>query len=124
MNASEQHVKQLTAIGFLAVGQGLNAEGEAIFNGLKVYRPDSEYPLIGLALNHIGSRRHDAALSILTGQALKINPASAIAKCFVGLTLRLAGRAQESRRWLKEVAATADDRDAKALAENLLSEAA
>ena len=60
MNASEQHVKQLTAIGFLAVGQGLNAEGEAIFNGLKVYRPDSEYPPIGLALNHIGSRRYDA----------------------------------------------------------------
>ena len=123
MNASEQHVKQLTAIGFLAVGQGLNAEGEAIFNGLKVYRPDSEYPLIGLALNHIGARQYDAALSILTGQALKINPASAVAKCFVGLALKLAGRAPESERWLKEVVATADDRDAKALAENLLSEA-
>jgi len=123
MNVAEPHVKQLAAIGFLAVGQGLNAEGEAIFNGLKACRPDSEYPLIGFALYQIGVRQYDAALSILTEQALTINPASAFAKCFVGLTLKLAGRARESERWLREVAATADDRDAKALAENLLREA-
>lgn len=124
MNIAEQHVKQLAAIGFLAVGQGLNAEGEAIFNGLKACRPDSEYPPLGLALNQIGARQYDAALSILNEQALALNPASAVAKCFVGLALQLAGRAQESERWLKEVAATADDRDARALAESLLSEAA
>ena len=124
MNVTEQQVKQLTAIGFLAASHGLNAEGEAIFNGLKACRPNSEYPLIGLAMTKIGARQYDDAMTVLTTQALKVNPASATAKCFVGLVFRLIGNTRESERWLKEVAATADDQDAKALAENLLSEAA
>ncbi|HAO34173.1 MAG TPA: hypothetical protein PLP22_11860 [Candidatus Competibacter sp.] len=124
MNVTEQQVKQLTAIGFLAADHGLNTEGEAIFHGLSAFRPDSEYPLIGLALTQIGAGRHDAALSTLNERALRVNPASATAKCFVGLALKLAGRVQESERWLQEVAATADDQDAKTLAENLLAEAA
>lgn len=123
MNVTGQQVKQLTAIGFLAAGHGLTAEGEAIFAGLKMCRPDSEYPLIGLAMTKIGARQYDVALSILTDQALKVNPASATTKCFVGLALKLAGRSHESQRWLKEAAATADEQEAKALAENLLSEA-
>ncbi|MFO1349189.1 MAG: hypothetical protein U1F68_00320 [Gammaproteobacteria bacterium] len=123
MNVTEQQVKQLAAIGFLAAGHGLINEGEAIFNGLKAWRPESEYPLIGLALTKIGACQYDAAHAILTDQALKLNPASATAKCFVGLALKLAGRVHEGERWLKEVAA-ADDQEARTLAETLLGEAA
>ena len=124
MNIPAQQVKQLTAIGFLAACHGLTAEGETIFEGLKLCRPESEYPPIGLAMTKIGARQYDAALAILTDQALKLNPASATAKCFVGLALKLAGSARESERWLKEAAAMAEDREARALAESLLDETA
>ncbi len=118
---SEQDVRQLAEIGFAAARNSWVDESRTIFEGLETVRPDSEYPLIGLAVSEMSARRHDEAIVILQKKALKLNAESSMAQSFLGLALRLVGRSQESERWLKQ-AASSDDAEAAAMAQALLAD--
>jgi predicted Zn-dependent protease len=112
-------VRLLTEIGFMAMSRGKQREAEAIFAGVQAVRPKSETPAIGLALTRIGARKLDEAIRILRDDALARNPDSAEAKCYLGMALKLAGRASEADKVLREAAGAATG-ETKARAKSLL----
>lgn len=113
--------RRLAEIGFMAGGYGLIPQSRSIFEGLQAALPESEYPLIGLALNHVHTGNPAEAVKILQDQALQRHPDSAMVRAFLGLALRLAGHAQAAERELQRVLDdTQADPEATALARSLL----
>ena len=121
MEIEDKTRRLLGEIGFMAGGYGLVDEADTIFGGLRALRPDSEHPIIGLSMTQLSRGEAEAARQLLQGEALKISPDSNDAKCFLGLALKLAGRASECERVLKEVLASYPSDENKAMAEGLLS---
>lgn len=119
---SEELVKLLFETGFLASGIGMTEDAESIFNALKLIRPDSEYPIVGLAVTALNVGRNEEAVRILQDEALKINPASQIAKAFLGLSLKFSGMTDHSRKILEEVIADGTDEKATNMAQAILDE--
>jgi predicted Zn-dependent protease len=109
-------------LGYLAAGSGFKAEAESIFEAVQVLRPDSEMPVIGLAVVKIASGQPLEAVSLLERRALRIDPDSALARSFLGLALRLAGHGSRSHAVLEEVAAAGDESEAVTMARSLLAE--
>jgi hypothetical protein len=112
----------LMELGYLAAGSGFQGEAESIFEAVRVLRPDSEMPVIGLAVVKIAAGRPLEAVPLLEEQALRINPGSALARSFLGLALKLAGHGSRSRAVLEEVAAAGGGSEAFSLASCLLAE--
>lgn len=117
-------VRLMVEIGYLAGGNGFTDEAEAVFDGLRAVRPESEVPVIGLAVTRMNAGRPLDAVALLEGEALRLNPGSDLARGFLGLALRLAGHASRSHSVLEEVAATATDESAGRMARALLAERA
>jgi Flp pilus assembly protein TadD len=119
---STEVVQLLMEIGYVACGRGLQACAESIFNGIIAARPNSELPLIGLAISKISFGDFLGASRILVEQALKINPDSGLAKSFLAMAVKALGGKSEAEELAKEVAASETaEPEAKALAESFLS---
>lgn len=116
-------LKTLTEIGLAAGGYGLKAEAERIFTAVQLLRPESDTAYIGLAVAQLGAGQYDQAATILRDQALKTQPDSSLAKSFLGLALKQAGRNAEADKVLNEVVAANDHPQAVALAQTLLNPA-
>jgi Flp pilus assembly protein TadD len=122
MEIEPKLIQMLMEAGYLAGGYGFFEESQRIFEGIRAARPDSELPLIGLALSKINEGKHEEASRILWDQALKLNPESDLAKSFLGLSLKLGGLTSESRTLLQEVVDADRDDAAVNMARNLLEE--
>jgi Flp pilus assembly protein TadD len=115
-------VQLLMEIGYLAGGHGYPAESETIFEGIRAMRPQSELPVIGLAVAKMNAGHHQEAARILWEEALAINPESDLARSFLGLVLKLSGLQSESRTILEEVVAADRQPEAVNMAKSLLEE--
>lgn len=100
----------------------MSVESEEIFNAIHAIRPESELPLIGLAVTKMNKNQAGEAARVLWDKALKINPESDLAKSFLGLALKLSGMNNESRTVLEEVLQSGQDPQATDIAKSLLAE--
>lgn len=108
MEVSTQAVQTLMEVGVMAAGCGFYHQAFQIFEGLEAVRPDSEAPLVGVALIHMNSGEHEEAIKLLREGALVRNPNSINVKMVLGLALRLAGRNAECDNLIKELNASSD----------------
>ena len=122
MEIDTKLVQLLMEVGYLAGGHGFFDESIKIFEGIYAVRPESEYPLIGMAVTRMNARKYEEAVKILWGKALKVNPESDLAKSFLGLALKMAGLTSESQTLLREVVEANRCEEAVSMAKNLLEE--
>jgi Tfp pilus assembly protein PilF len=114
-------VQLLMEVGYVAVGRGLQPQADAIFEGVIAARPNSELPLIGLAVSKINFGALTEAAKILSERALAINPDSGMAKSFLAMISKSLGAKSEADDLARYVVETSDDPTAKALAESIIS---
>ncbi len=116
-------VRVLMEAGYMAAGAGMVKDAATIFAGVQAARPKSEYPVIGLAVTLMSAGEHQGAVDLLTQKALELNPGSCLAKSFLGLALKLAGRSNEARAQLEAVLSNCNnDPAATNMAQSLLQE--
>lgn len=80
-------------IGFLATGCGLHKRARHIFLALADIDPTREIPYVGLAVVDMNEGRWKEAVKTIEERALKINPNSEAALCFLALALNRLGHA-------------------------------
>ncbi len=107
-------VKLLAEIGFLAISQGQLADARIIFTTLRAFRPDQDFPAIGMALIAIAENAPHNAITLLQEQIPRV-PDSRNLHAFLGLALLFAGRHDDSRRLLRQHAALPDEPALQAL---------
>lgn len=113
----------LMEIGYIASGNGMANEAQHIFTNLAELRPESEMPLIGLAVHYMNRNQPKKAVETLWEGALQRNSESELAKSFLALALKKSGLEHESRILLEEVIQNNKDEQACALATALMNEA-
>lgn len=96
-------LRLLADIGFIGTQTGKLAAARAIFDSLRVLRPDAALPFIGLAMVHLSAEQAEVAAHILREDALKQHPTDLEVKAFLGLALHCAGRGSEAYKVLNEV---------------------
>jgi hypothetical protein len=102
---TSEQVRLLAEIGFMAAGAGLGRVSEAIFDGLRVLRPQQPFPYIGLAWARQCAGRIEDAIRILREDGLRANPDNDEIQVFLGLALCIGQRSAESERVLSAVLA-------------------
>jgi hypothetical protein len=118
---STEIVRCLMDIGYVATGRGLQSQATNIFNGIVAARPSSELPLIGLAVCKLNFGYVVDAAKILAEQALRLNPDSGLAKCFLAVAIRALGKEKEACDLMHQVCNdTTAEPAAKAMAESFL----
>lgn len=115
-------VQLLMDIGYVATGRGFQSQANDIFNGIIAARPNSELPLIGLAVNNLNFGNFIEAAKILSERALVINPYNGTAKCFLAMAVRSLGGKAEAQQLLEEVANNNTDTVSQELAKGLLQQ--
>lgn len=115
-------VQLLMQLGYVACGQGKPSAARIIFKGVAAVRPNSELPLIGLAIATLHQGKLDEAMDILLKNAARINPKNQITKALLGMLLRMAQRFNQSNVLLQEVIEDGNDSEAVALAKELQRE--
>ncbi|MDR2776542.1 MAG: hypothetical protein LBB17_00640 [Puniceicoccales bacterium] len=118
---STEMVRCLMDIGYVATGRGLQSQATSIFNGVVAARPSSELPLIGLAVCKLNFGYVVDAAKILAEQALKLNPNSGTAKCFLAVAIKALGQEQEACDLMHQVCDDTTEPAAKAMAESFLT---
>ena len=118
---TSEHVRTLTEIGMLAAGHGRTEEAVAIFESLRILRPQRAFPYVGLALASLNSGKPEEAVRVLEREGLAACPGDADIRAFLGLALRLAQRPAESDRVLGELVRDQPDAQAAQLARSLLA---
>jgi thioredoxin-like negative regulator of GroEL len=88
----------LMEAGFLAAAMGMTAKAIVIFSALRLVRPDSEAPILGLALTFVNMGRFRDAAQLLAEEGFKKNPDSDLLRAMLGLTFQLAGRENEAAK--------------------------
>jgi hypothetical protein len=119
---STELVRTLFEIGYVAVGRGLQSCAEDIFNALAAARPESELPLVGLAVCKINFGNFVAATTLLLEKALKINPSSDIAKCFLGVAFHYCGAEKEALEIMNGIVSDGNDASALEIAKSVIDE--
>jgi tetratricopeptide (TPR) repeat protein len=114
--------KLLIMSGFIAVSLNFLDAAEMIFEALKKFRPENEYPFIGLAYVHLNKGAYALAIEMLRDQALKINPQSDLARAFLALSYTFSKKYEEMKQLTSEIIENNDDQNAIAIARALLSE--
>lgn len=122
MEIDSQLIRLIFEAGFLAGANNMPDDSETIFNAVKIFRPESEYPYIGSAVTCLNMGKNDDAVRILRDEALKVNPESNIARAFLGLSLKFSGLMDQSRTILQEVIDSGKDEKAVNMAEAILAE--
>ena len=120
MHTSGELVRLLMRTGYWSVWHGLYAEAAALFNGAKAARPESEMPVLGMAVLAMVMQQPDSAVQLLRGNALALAPRSELVQAHLGCALRLAGEESEGQDLLQRVVAGSRDEDARRMAVNLL----
>jgi hypothetical protein len=115
-------VRLLIEVGYVAVGRGMQSHAEDIFHGLIAARPESELPIIGLAVCKMNFGDFASASKLLAEDALAINPSSSIARCFLGVVSHYCGARDEALAIMQEVLETNSDIDAVNIAKSVLAE--
>jgi hypothetical protein len=115
-------VRTLLEIGYVAVGRGLQSHAEDIFHGLIAARPESELPIIGLAVCKMNFGDFASATKLLSEDAIRINPASSMAKCFLGVVSHYCGAKNETLAIMNEVVESGNDESAVNIAKSVLEE--
>ena len=95
MSDDNSKLSLLMEAGFLAAAMGMTAKAIVIFSALRLVRPDSEAPILGLALTFVNMGRFRDAAQLLSGEGFKKNPDSDLLRAMLGLTFQLAGREDE-----------------------------
>jgi predicted Zn-dependent protease len=96
-------LRMLAQVGFLAAQSKQQAAARTIFRALRVIRPDSPLPLVGLALADISAGRPMNAVRLLKDEGLREHPASGEIHTFLGWALMEAGCNDEAERVLRPV---------------------
>ena len=120
MQTSGELVRLLMRTGYWSVWHGLYAEAAALFNGAKAARPESEVPVLGMAVLAMVMQQPDSAVQLLRETALALAPRSELVQAHLGCALRLAGEESEGQDLLQRVVASGRDEDARRMAVNLL----
>ncbi len=100
---SDDLVKKLADIGFMASTSGLRKQAFAIFAGIETAKPKSVLPDIGYALEFINKKKYQHAIALLQRQTLPKDPDNAAVKAFIGLALMLDGHNKECEACLHEI---------------------
>lgn len=120
METPAELVRLLLRIGYWSVWHGLYSEAAALFSGAKAARPESEVPVLGMAVLAMVMQQPDSAVQVLREKALPLNPGSELVQAHLGCALRLAGRETEGLEILARLAGSATDPDARLMASNLV----
>ena len=119
MNVSTDAAQRMMEIGLMAAGFGRVVDSETILRGVEAVRPDSELPLVALAVRSMTMGRNQEAIALLRS-ALEKKPESDTARSMMALVLRKAGLNQASQRAAQQVIDAGGDNKATALARSLL----
>jgi len=122
MDIDTKTLQLLMEAGLLAGAYGYFKESAVILEGVRAVRPESEYPYIGMAVTQMNTGKAGDAVDLLRDHALMIRPESDMAKSFLGLALKLDGRAAESEALLKEIAENGIETPAVRMAQALLAQ--
>jgi thioredoxin-like negative regulator of GroEL len=98
MSDDNSKLSLLMEAGFLAAAMGMTAKAIVIFSALRLVRPDSEAPILGLALTFVNMGRFRDAAQLLAEEGFKKNPDSDLLRAMLGLTFQLAGRENEAAK--------------------------
>ena len=98
MSDDNSKLSLLMDAGFVAAAMGMTAKAIVIFSALRLVRPDSEAPILGLALTFVNMGRFRDAAQLLSEDGLKKNPDSDLLRAMLGLTFQLAGREEEAAK--------------------------
>ncbi|MDR0339982.1 MAG: hypothetical protein LBH53_00215 [Puniceicoccales bacterium] len=120
--AKTEWLQLLMAMGYVACGQGRQSQAAVIFTGIAAVRPNSELPLIGLAMAQLNLGKLTLACDTLIQRAAKINPANQLVKAIAAMVFRMSGAVEASDRLLDEVTADGSDDGAVELARHLKTE--
>ena len=119
---SSEYVQLLNEIGYVAIGRGLKKDAETVFDALSSIRPNSELPLIGLAVCALNFGKFKEALEILSEKAAKVNPDSDLVKAFFALVLMYSKQIKQCKEIVSEVIKNNKDEAAVSLAKTIQSE--
>ena len=114
-------VRLLLRIGYWSVWHGLYSEAATLFNGARAARPQSELPVLGMAVLAMVMQKPESAIQLLRDTALSLRPESELVQAHLGCALRLAGEEDEGAALLARIASEATNPDARLMAGNLAS---
>lgn len=98
-----KHLAVMMEAGYIFIGMRRYKEARELFEGIAALEPDSEIPLV--ALGNVDFCEGNVAKSIRHYEkAIKLKPASAFAKVYLGEALFFAGKKDEAMRLLADVA--------------------
>jgi predicted Zn-dependent protease len=109
----------LMELGYVACGCGKPSHAEAIFTGIVAVRPNSELPLIGLAVTLASFGQLSDARKVLLELAAKINPENQLVKVLAAMFAGMSGSKSECDSLLDDVEENGTDSEAVALAKHL-----
>jgi len=121
METPAQLVRLLMRIGYWSVWHGLYSEAATLFNGARAARPQSELPVLGMAVLAMVMQKPESAIQLLRETALPLRPESELVQAHLGCALRLAGEESEGVTLLTRLASEATDTDARLMAANLVA---
>lgn len=98
-------VTRLLDIANAGINKGQIALARTVYEGILAGRPDHAPTLISLAFSHIAVSDFERADEILRDKVLAANPDDADALVYLGLSAKLAGRADEAAEILGRVPA-------------------
>lgn len=93
--------KQLTEVGFLAISRRRLADARVIFHALRRFRPDQDFPVIGLALIALTEQALPQAIALLREQIPRVADDRHL-QAFLALALLLVGRRTDSQQLLRQ----------------------
>ena len=96
-------VTRLLDVANAGINKGQVALARTVYEGILAGRPDHAPTLISLALSHIAVSDFERADEILRDKVLAANPYDADALVYLGLSAKLAGRADEAAEILGRV---------------------
>ncbi len=120
METSAETVRLLMRTGYWSVWHGLYAEAAALFNGAKAARPESELPVLGMAVLSMVMQNAESAVRLLREMAVPLNPRSELVQAHLGCALRLAGQEAEGMEILQRLSTRGTDADARLMSANLV----
>ena len=123
MEIDENTLQLLMQVGLLASGRGYATEAETIFNGLKAVRPESDIPLIGMAVNRMNESDFEGAAEMLLNDVLERNPDNDLAKAFLAHALIASGVSDQAREVCEDVLASGNDATAKEMVRAFMEQA-
>lgn len=99
---SQQEIKWLTELGFIAPQVDNIKTALTIFRALVLCRPAEAFPYLGLAFTYLGAGKNKEAITLLE-KTLLLHPSNLEVKSTLALALKLESRNAEADTLLKEV---------------------